>query len=350
MPSFDEGRDTAPNAAQTSRQVVMVDVARRAGVSHQTVSRVINDPDRVRAETREKVLTAIRELDYRPNRAARALVTGRTGTIGVVAYDTRLYGPASTLHAILRAAQAAGHSVNIVSLDSLGRGPVFDAVGRLRDQGVDGIIIIAPELAAASALMEIPADLPVVAVEGLMEAPVPVVAVDQFLGATKATRHLLDLGHSNVWHISGPADWCEAGAREQGWRATLEEAGATPPEPLSGDWSPRSGYEQGRILIRSGVDVTAVFVANDQMALGVMRALREAGLEVPGDVSVVGFDDIPEASYYAPPLTTVRQEFLEVGTLSMAMLLQRLRGEGEEPMKQVVEPDLVLRSSTGPPR
>jgi DNA-binding LacI/PurR family transcriptional regulator len=350
MRSVDEGRNTASNTSGTTRQVVMVDVARRAGVSHQTVSRVINDPDSVRSETRERVLTAIRELDYRPNRAARALVTGRTGTIGVVAYDTRLYGPASTLHAIQLAAQAASHSVNIVSLDSLERGPVFDAVGRLRGQGVDGIIIIAPEVAAASALMEIPADLPVVAVEGLMDAPIPVVAVDQFLGATKATQHLLDLGHRNVWHIAGPGDWYEAGAREQGWRVTLEKAGVTPPDPLPGDWSPRSGYDHGRELIRSGADVTAVFVANDQMALGVMRAVREAGLQVPDDVSIVGFDDIPEAAYFAPPLTTVRQEFLEVGTLSMAMLLQRLRGAGDEPMKQVVEPELVARASTAPPR
>lgn len=350
MHSVDEGRDTATVSHQVPRQVVMVDVARRAGVSHQTVSRVINDPERVRTETREKVLAAIRELDYRPNRAARALATGRTGTVGVVAYDTRLYGPASMLHAIQLAAQDAGHSVNIVSLDSLERGPVLDAVDRLRSQGVDGIIIIAPEVAAAQALIEIPADFPVVAVEGLLDGPTPVVAVDQFLGATKATRHLLNLGHSTVWHITGPGDWYEARVREQGWRSTLEEAGISPPDPLPGDWSPRSGYEQGKRLIGSGADVTAVFVANDQMALGVMRVLYEAGLEVPGDISIVGFDDIPEASYYAPPLTTVRQEFLEVGTLSMAMLLRRLRGELDGPVKRVVEPDLVVRASTAPPR
>jgi DNA-binding LacI/PurR family transcriptional regulator len=130
----------------------------------------------------------------------------------------------------------------------------------------------------------------------------------------------------------------------------LEEAGISPPATLPGDWSPRSGYEQGKRLIGSGADVTAVFVANDQMALGVMRVLYEAGLEVPGDISIVGFDDIPEASYYAPPLTTVRQAFLEVGTLSMAMLLRRLRGELDGPVKRVVEPDLVVRASTAPPR
>ncbi len=348
MRSVDQGGDAASVSDPAPRHVVMVDVARRAGVSHQTVSRVINDPDSVKAETRARVLAAIRELDYRPNRAARALATGRTGIVGVVAYDTRLYGPASTLHAIQLAAQAASHAVNIVSLDSLERAPVLDAVDRLRGQGVDGIIIIAPEVAVAQALMEIPSDLPVVAVEGLLDAPISVVAVDQVLGATKATRHLLDLGHVAVWHITGPGDWYEARAREQGWRSTLEAAGIQPPEPLPGDWSARSGYEQGGSLLESGA--TAVFVANDQMALGVMRAVHEAGMGVPGDISIVGFDDIPEASYYAPPLTTVRQEFLEVGTRSMSLLLRYLRGEINQPIKQVVEPDLVVRASTAPPR
>lgn len=349
MRSDDTIRDSGDIPAQSGRQVVMVDVALRAGVSHQTVSRVINQPESVRDETRQKVLAAIAELDYRPNRTARALATGRTGTIGVVAYDTRLYGPASMLHAIQLAAQEAGNAVNIVSLNSLERAPVLDAVDRLRSQGVEGIIIIAPEVAASRALGEMPRDLPVVAVEGLMDAPIPVVAVDQFLGATQATRHLLDLGHETVWHITGPKDWSEARVREQGWRSALEAAGAAVPDPLPGDWSPAAGYQQGRRLLHSGEKVTAVFVANDQMALGVMRALYEADMEVPRDISIVGFDDIPEASYFAPPLTTVRQEFLEVGTRSLALLLRRLRGEIDEPIKQVVEPVLVVRASTAPP-
>jgi DNA-binding LacI/PurR family transcriptional regulator len=261
-----------------------------------------------------------------------------------------LYGPASTLHAIQLAAQDAGHFVNIVSLDSLERGPVLDAVDRLRGQGVDGIIVIAPEVAAAQALGEIPPDLPAVVAEGLMTAPIPVVGVDQQAGATKATSHLLDLGHRTVWHITGPSDWYEARAREQGWRSALERAGAPVPESIPGDWSPQSGYRQGKRLITADEEVTALFVANDQMALGVMRALFEAGLEVPRDMSLVGFDDIPEAAYYAPPLTTVRQEFREVGTKAVAMLLRQLRGSGDVPEKHVVEPDLVVRASTAPPR
>jgi DNA-binding LacI/PurR family transcriptional regulator len=332
------------------RQVVMADVARLAGVSHQTVSRVLNDPRSVKAETRRRVAAAIRELDYRPNTAARALASGRSRSIGVVSFDTRLYGPASTLHAIQQAAQDAGYSVNIVSLNSLDRGPVLDAVGRLRNQAVDGIIIIAPVVTAAQALLEIPPEVPAVAVEGLMHAPIPVVAVNQYMGAARATQHLLDLGHRTVWHIAGPSEWFEARARQDGWRSTLEAAGAPVPPVLAGDWSPRSGYEQGKRLVAGDNEVTAVFVANDQMALGVLRAMHEVDLEVPDDISIVGFDDIPEASYFPPPLTTVRQEFSEVGTRAMALLLSQLRGEPSEPLEIVVDADLVVRASTAPPR
>ena len=335
---------------RSSRDVLMTDVARLAGVSHQTVSRVINDPRRVKPETRRRVDEAIRQLDYRPNSVARALASGQSRTIGVVSFDTRLYGPASTLHAIERAAHGAGYSVSIVSLDSLERGAILDAVRRLRHQAVDGVIIIAPALAAASALRELPPDLPVIAVEGLMDAPIPVVAVDQLAGASRATNHLLDLGHSTVWHLAGPLDWYEARARIDGWRSTLAAAGAIVHPPLQGDWSPRSGYEQGQRLVARTEDVTAVFVANDQMALGVLRAFREAGIDVPGDVSIVGFDDIPEAPYFAPPLTTVRQEFSRVGTQGMALLLSQMRGETQGPLEVVVDADLVVRDSTAPPR
>ena len=212
----------------------MADVARLAGVSHQTVFRVLNDPRSVKAETRRRVAAAIRELDYRPNTAARALASGRSRSIGVVSFDTRLYGPASTLHTIQQAAQDAGYSVNIVSLNSLDRGPVLDAVGRLRNQAVDGIILIAPVVTAAQALLEIPPEVPAVAVEGLMHAPIPVVAVNQYMGASRATQHLSDLGHRTVWHIAGPSDWFEARDRVDGWRATLEAAGARVPAVLAG--------------------------------------------------------------------------------------------------------------------
>jgi DNA-binding LacI/PurR family transcriptional regulator len=327
----------------------MADVARLAGVSHQTVSRVINDSAHVRPETRRRVLAAMRTLDYRPNPAARALVTGRSRTLGVVSFDTTLYGPASTLFAIEQAAHAAGYFITIVSLLAMDRSGVLGAVDRLRVQGVDGILVITPQQGAAEAVLNLPAAVPVVAVEAGPAGSVPVVAVDQFAGAVSATQLLLDLGHRTVWHVAGPPDFLEAQQRVEGWRATLRSAGAEPPAVLTGDWSPRSGYEVGRRLAEDS-EVTAVFVANDQMALGVLRALHERGRSIPREISVVGFDDIPEAQYFMPPLTTVRQDFGEMGRSSLRLLLDLMRSEsGQPPSRLTIAPELVVRRSTAPP-
>jgi DNA-binding LacI/PurR family transcriptional regulator len=334
--------------ARARRTAVMADVAKLAGVSHQTVSRVINDSAHVRPETRDRVLSAMRRLGYRPNPAARALVTGRSRTLGVVSFDTTLYGPASTLFAIEQAAHAAGYFITVVSLLALDRSSVLDAVERLRVQGVDGILVITPHEGAAEALVNLPTGVPVVAVEAGRPDSVPLVAVDQLSGAVSATQLLLDLGHQTVWHVAGPRDFLEAQQRLEGWRATLEAAGAEVPPVLVGDWSPRSGYEVGMQLAQDP-NVTAVFVSNDQMALGVLRALHEHGREIPREVSVVGFDDIPEAQYFMPPLTTVRQNFAEVGRGSLRLLLEIMRGADAAPQHLAVAPELVVRRSTAPP-
>lgn len=327
----------------------MADVAHAAAVSHQTVSRVINGADNVRPETRERVLRAMRELDYRPNSLARALVTGRSKTLGVVSFDTTLYGPASTLFGIERAAHAQGYFVSITSVTSLDRDLVLGAVTQLRGQGVDGILLITPQESAVEAVLHIPADTPVVAVEAGPDESVPVVTVDQVAGAAAATEHLLELGHRTVWHVAGPSDWLEAQQRINGWTAALEAAGADPPPLLSGDWSARSGYELGRRLA-SVRDVTAIFAANDQMALGILRAMHEAGRDVPRDVSIVGFDDIPEAQFFTPPLTTVHQDFNEVGRQSLMLLLEEIGAAERSASRVVVPPRLMVRDSTAPPR
>ncbi|MER6512200.1 LacI family DNA-binding transcriptional regulator [Nonomuraea sp. NPDC048881] len=322
-----------------------MDVAVLAGVSAMTVSRVLNAPDRVRAETRARVMAAVRELDYRPNQAARQLVTGRSGVLGVVSIDTTLYGPASTLYCIEQAARRAGYNVSIASLPSLSRRSMEEGVQRLRAQAVDGVIIVAPHESAADGLRHLPPEMPVVAVDAGDDIPVPVAKVDQQAGARRVTRHLLSLGHETVWHVAGPADWLDANGRIEGWRGVLEAAGREAPEVLRGDWSARSGYQLGRRLCENP-DVTAVFVANDQMALGVLRALREAGRRVPEDVSVAGFDDIPESAYFWPPLTTVRQDFGEVGRHAFHLLLDFMAGHEPE-ARRLVEPELVVRESTG---
>jgi DNA-binding LacI/PurR family transcriptional regulator len=340
--------DDAEPPVRSHRPAVMADVGRVAGVSHQTVSRVINGSRHVSPATRERVLEAMRELGYRPNSIARALVTGRTRTLGVVSFDTTLYGPASTLFGIERAAHQAGYFIIIASLRALDRASVVEAVDRLRVQGVEGILVIVCEEAAAEALLQVEIDVPLVAVEAGPERGIPVVAVDQRLGATMATRHLLDLGHDTVHHVTGPPASLEAQQRTAGWRATLEASGATVPAPLVGDWSARTGYHAGCRLARES-DVSAVFVSNDQMALGLLRAMHEAGRRIPDQVSVVGFDDIPEAPYFTPPLTTVRQDFGEVGSRSLRVLVDTigsLADGGAMPVGSLVAPELVLRAST----
>jgi DNA-binding LacI/PurR family transcriptional regulator len=346
-PPGDHGMGESAHSGMRARRrlPVMADVAKLAGVSHQTVSRVLNGSVHVRPETRERVEAAMRHLDYRPNSVARALVTGRSRLLGVVSFDTTLYGPASTLVGIERAAHAEGYFTSNVSLESLNRASVLSAVERLRGQGVDGILVIAPQEAAAEAVLHVPGDLPLVAVEAGPEEAVPVVAVDQFAGAASATRHLLELGHGTVWHVAGPPDWLEAQQRIDGWRSTLDRAGADVPPHLVGDWSARSGYEAGRRLM-TVPNVTAVFVGNDQMTLGLLRSLHEAGRAVPRDISVVGFDDIPEAPYFTPPLTTVRQDFAAVGRRSVLRLLSEMESGVRSSVRETVAPELVVRAST----
>ena len=341
MSAIDE--DDKPLARR--RAAVMSDVGRLAGVSHQTVSRVINGSRHVRPETRQRVLDAMRELDYRPNSVARALVTGRSHTLGVVTFDTTLYGPAATLCGIERAAHEAGYFIIVASLKALNHTSVSEAVERLRLHGVDGILAIAPQQDAAEALCGAPSEIPLVAVEAGPARKVPVVAVDHVIGAATATEHLLDLGHQTVWHVAGPRGWLEAMQRRNGWRAALEAAGAEVHEPLYGDWSASSGYELGRRL-RADPEVTAIFAANDQMALGVLRAMNEIGREIPGEVSIVGFDDIPEAAYFSPPLTTIRQDFNEMGTRGVRLLLRTMAAGRPLEAGADARPELVVRSST----
>jgi DNA-binding LacI/PurR family transcriptional regulator len=326
----------------------MTDVARLAGVSHQTVSRVLNDPDSVKGQTRARVVAAIEKLDYHPNYAARTLVTGWSKTLGVVALDSTLYGPSSTLYGIESAARESEYGINIVSLRVPNRRSTTRAVERLRGQGVDGIVVIAPYDEAIRALEYVPRQLPVVATQGTPGASVPGASVDQYDGARLAVVHLLELGHRTVYHLAGPGEWFEARERERGWLDTLHDAGASIPPVLRGDWSPRAGYELGRKLSKAK-DVTAVFVANDEMALGVLRAFSEAELRVPGDVSIVGFDDAPVAEFFSPPLTTVRQDFIELGRRAVSLVLARINGRPSEALPSV-RPELIVRKSTGVPK
>jgi DNA-binding LacI/PurR family transcriptional regulator len=314
-----------------------------------TVSRVLREPWRVSSGTRERVQTAIDELGYRPNFAARSLVTRRSRTIGVVALNTTLFGPAALLHGIEEAACDAGFFVSIASPTQLTAEAVRASVHRLMEQSVDGVVIVAPFRLASPTLDTVIRPVPVVVVEGPPVDGPSSVGVDQELGGRLAVEHLLALGHRTVHHISGPLDWTESDGRVEGWRAALREARRRVPAVEVGDWSAGSGYDGTRALLARG-GVTSIFTGNDSMALGALRALSEAGARVPQDVSVVGFDDVPECPYYLPPLTTVRQDFGGMGRQAMRMLALQIAGEAGTPHTVTLAPSLVVRASTGPPR
>jgi DNA-binding LacI/PurR family transcriptional regulator len=339
---------TAAAANGRRRGPSMADVARLAGVSGQTVSRVSNGRTNVDADTRARVLAAMEELGYRPNTAARALRTGRFRSLGVIMFTLSSFGNMRTLDAIASAAEEAGYSLTLIPVPHPTRGELSDAFQSLAEAAVDGVIIVIEAHLLDESDVELPPGLPVVLVDSAGDDRFTWVDTDQALGARLATEHLLDLGHATVWHVAGPERSYSATRRRESWEATLRDRGAVVHPALVGDWSAESGHELGLELARNP-DVTAIFAANDQMALGVLRALHESGRPVPAGVSVVGFDDMEEAGSFWPPLTTVRQFFGEVGRRSVEALLHEVES-GDRRAPSVVSTELVVRDSTaGPP-
>ena len=327
----------------------MADVAQRAGVSHQTVSRVLNDAAAVRPETRAVVLKAIADLGYRRNQAARALVTRRSGLIGVIVDELRLYGPASTVSSVAQAAREAGYGITLDLLWDVTGSSVAAALEHQLSQAVEAVVLVAAhgDMPDAGVLRGL--SMPVIALDGFLGDASPTAGVDQRAGGVMATRHLLDLGHRTVAHITGPEDWPQAEARLAGFHEALTQAGVRPGPVVTGDWSPKAGYEGCLRILDENPSTTGLFVANDQMAMGALRALAEAGKSVPDDVSVVGFDDIPEAAFSQPPLTTIRQDFAALGREAVRLIVGAIGGE--ELPSTLVPPRLVARQSTArPPR
>jgi DNA-binding LacI/PurR family transcriptional regulator len=327
------------------------DVARLAGVSQKTVSRVFNDEPSVTEETRARVLAAAETLGYRPNGAARALLTGRHYRIGVVSLGTAHFGPSSLLVALERAARTINYSLSVANSFGEDATGVKAAVDNLMVQGVDAIILSEPVDDEDGPLV---VDVPVLTLGAgpLVQAPT-VLAVHAAEGgdaAAEVTRYLLGLGHRTVHHIAGPQRWWAARERKQSWQAALSAAGAVVPEALEGDWTPARGYELGRILARDP-EVTAIFAANDEMAIGAVHALHATGRSVPSEVSVAGFDDIPVAAHVWPPLTTVSSDNAELAETGLRYLVDFLN-EPEvppaPPPKHVHQ--VVIRNSTAAPR
>ncbi|MEU8699990.1 LacI family DNA-binding transcriptional regulator [Streptomyces sp. NPDC048680] len=323
----------------------MADVAQAAGVSSQTVSRVSNGDPAVIDSTRQKVLDAMKELGYRPNSAARALKRGDFRTIGVITMSLSSTGNVRTLEAIANCASRAGYAVTLIPLDAPTQDNVRGAFTRLGELAVDAVVLIMEVHLVDTTSLTLPPHVKVVVVDSDAGDRFQVVDTDQQQGARLAVRHLLELGHRTVWHLAGPEESFAAGRREAAWEATLREEGREVPSPLRGDWTPESGYEAG-LRLADKADCTAVFVANDQMALGVLRALHERGRRVPEEISVVGFDDIADAASYIPPLTTVHQDFARVGELCVDAVLRELRGGSPGGGTTLVPTRLVVRRST----
>lgn len=325
----------------------MAEVAAHAGVSHQTVSRVLNASPLVKEDTRVKVLAAIEEMGYRRNNAARMLATNRSGRIGMISAHLALHGPSMIAVAVQEAGHDAGYDVSLVGVSDFSAESVQGAVDRLMDEAVEALVVAVAHRSATERALSLDLPVPVVLVQGVSAGQPLAAGIDQLHGARLATEHLLDLGHRHVAHVTGPADWVEAGQRRDGWRDAHERRGLLPGPELGGDWSARSGYDAGQ-RIADDPSVTAVFAGNDTMALGVLRALHERGVDVPGQVSVVGFDDVPEAAYYWPGLTTVSQQFSVLGRTAVELTLRALGGESR-PASDLVRPDLVARGSTTAP-
>lgn len=324
------------------KRSTIYDVAKRAGVSYQTVSRVINNNPNVSIKTRNRVLKVIEDLGYRPNKAAQVLNTQRSHLIEVIALDIYSSGP--SIDTISWTAKQVRYKIiiSVVRADDLEK-TLEDAL----DRSVDGFLFIASSAALTSTeIATMCQDVPFVRMIDALESNAPSVIYDQRYGAQVATQHLIDLGHRDIAHLLGPPGNVDAIARCEGWLATLEKHGLTPGPTASGNFTTLTGYEAAREILASGQPFTAIFAANDEMAIGAMHALHERGLRVPEDVSIVGFDDANFSPYTRPPLTTLRQDWRAMARLATEYLIERIEKPDTLIYQRVLMPEFVLREST----
>jgi len=326
----------------------MAEVAAAAGVSQQTVSRVLNHHPSVSPKTNKKVLAAIELLNYRPNPAARALATGTSRTIGVLASTTSLSGPAGALLGIEQTARSRGYWVSMAGLQTDQPQEVADVISHFLAQGVDGIISIAQTQGALDATLTACGSMPTVLVtSGKFGGDHSALDIDQASGVRQAMNLLRGLGHRRIAHITGPVDDLHANVRADTWRSCLPPEQPADELCLAGDWSAISGYNATMALLASYVPPTAILAGNDLMAFGVLRALNECGLRVPRDMSVVGYDDIEGSDCSIPPLTTIRQNHSALGVAAMELLLEAI---DNQPARLLGIPTkLVVRASTSLP-
>ena len=328
----------------------MNDVAVYCGVSYQTVSRVVNSMPDVAPQTRSRVRKALEELGYRPNMTARHLVTRRSTVIGHVTFATGLYGPSQTMINLEEAAKRAGYSVMFAGISEENVEEIRHAVDELCSHRVAGILMHLPLQIDLRVLRNLCRNVPFVAMDSDFGFDAPSVLVHQEKASRLATKYLIKLGHRRIACLRAPLVWRAAQLRYEGWLKALKAARLHPGPCVEGDWSSRGGFAAGHELIKNHHgQFTALVAANDQMALGAVRAFEEHGIHVPGNVSVVGFDDIPEAEFFRPPLTTVKQDFVTIGKLGVQMLIEQLSGVALSPRVRIVTPTFVKRCSTSVP-
>lgn len=332
------------------RRATLHDVARHCGVSYQTVSRVVHNHHYVAEDTRRRVLAAIEELGYRPNRAAQSLAGNRTRVLGMLTSGIEKYGPAQVLIHTEQAARAAGYDLIFAHAPDNTLPGMRMALNHLLHWQVDGLILITPTASLRSdETRSLASSYPAVQIGVAHEDPVPSVGVDQFAGGVLVADYLLALGHRDIAVIAGPVEWLDATERQRGFLTRLRQAGAQPITTVYGDWSAQSGYQTMAELLDSGAIFSAAFAANDQMALGALQALHERGRRVPDDLSLVGFDDIPEAQYLIPPLTTVRQDFQALGQMGIHYLLELIENPNADARQILIPPQLIERRSAAAP-
>ena len=332
------------------RAATIYDVARRAQVSHETVSRVLRGNPAVKAKNRERVQQALTELNYRPNATARALATSRSRRIGAMVYDLIESGPSQFIEGATEAARAAGYLLDIVSINTRDDRSVMSAIELLNQPDLAGLIAVTPTDHAREAVASTNFRIPVFQESEAEDAPQASSVSLNTIGAELAVRHLLELGHRNIVHIAGPAGWVSARNRSHAYERTMRAAGLNPVIVESPDWAAASGHALATDMSLDGV--TAILAANDQMAVGTLLALHDRGVSVPDDVSVAGFDDIPESMFLVPPLTTVRLQFEQAGRRAVLALLAEIEGTDrpDEAGAGSVLAELVVRRSTGPAR
>lgn len=329
---------------ESKKAASIYDVAKLAGVSHQTVSRAINNADNIREETRQRVLDAMAELKYQPNRAARSLATSRSKLIGVLTSDAGIFSAENLRLAIDTETRAEGYFAIAVRVDADTESSIENALRQLSELGIEAIIVVAPQSNVVDVAKRFDPDMPLVTIDFLDRPDVFSVSIDNYSGARIATKHLIQHGHQKILHVAGPKNQYESMERTRGYRDEMLASGLEPLELIQGDWTSETGFKIGKDLALRVGEFTAIFACNDNLALGMLHAFSAAEIRVPDQVSIVGFDDAPESAYFNPPLTTMHQDFGVVGRRAVALLFEEIAGVANIRREQVL-PTLTERSS-----